>query len=517
MMKTRLNPQKLWIFGTIAFGGLALLSFTNEQNEGKAAEKPNVIVIYTDDLGWKELSYSGNTRLKTPNIDQLAAEGTQFTQAYSSAPICSPSRAGLVTGRYQQRFGFEYLTPLEQPIDPNNDPRKVYAKPTEKRLSLRETNIDPEQFAKIKKGIPETELTFGEIFKSAGYATALIGKWHLGEVEGYFPDQHGFDYFFGCLNWGSLFAYEDNPDVISRPPYYSDKLAASRTGSYRWVKGREEVIEKGYITDVLADESIQFIEKSTKAKKPFFLYLPFTAVHDPLQAKKSDFEQIKSVQDSATRIQLAMTKSLDDAVGKINNYLKKNGLDKNTIIFFSSDNGGPTYYRTVDNSPLRGGKLSHFEGGIRVPYFIKYPNVIPSGKVYNLPVSNLDIFPTALAAAGLAVPDARQIDGVNLIPYISGKNTARPHETLFWRNGFSKAARKGDWKLYVNDRNGVKFLFDLAKDPGETTDVSKSNPDKLKELENELKNWESQLVDPKWPNRSTTLLEVGKDFFYFPI
>ncbi|MDX2195816.1 MAG: sulfatase [Cytophagales bacterium] len=506
---------KLLTYTGIATLGVAALIALSGANNADSAKQPNVIVIYTDDLGWKELSYSGNTRLKTPNIDQLSAEGTRFTQAYSSAPICSPSRAGLVTGRYQQRFGFEYLTPLEQPIDPNNDPRKVYRKPVEKRVSVNEFDVDPEKFAKIKKGIPESELTFGEIFKNAGYATALIGKWHLGEVEGYFPDQNGFDYFFGCLNWGSLFGYEDDPTIVSSPAYYSDKLPASRTGSYRWVRGREEVIEKRYITDVLTDESIQFIEKNKN--KPFFLYLPFTAVHDPLQAKKSDFDQITSVNDTNTRIQLAMTKSLDDNIGKLNDYLKKNGLDKNTLIFFSSDNGGPTYYRTVDNTPLKGGKLSHFEGGIRVPFFIKYPNVIPAGKVYDLPVSNLDIFATAVAAAGLKVPDGRQIDGVNLIPFVNGKNTARPHETLFWRNGYSKAARKGDWKLYVNDRNGVKYLYDLAKDPSETTDLSKVNTDKFKELEAELKNWESNLLDPKWPARRSTLLEVGKDLFFFPI
>jgi arylsulfatase A-like enzyme len=508
------------ILGLAAIGAASFVTaFTLNKKEPKAPSRPNIVVIYADDLGWGEISAYGNKRLNTPNIDALGKEGVRFTQAYSSAPICSPSRAGLLTGRYQQRFGFEFLAPNQlsgKDVKPDPARQQKAQRSGALRGSLLEPTFDAEAFKTARKGLPESEITLAEVLKASGYSTAVIGKWHLGDGEGFYPDLHGFDYHFGIYTAASLFTTDlNNKDVISRPPYYSEEITNSRDLSPVY-KNRQVVIEKEYLTDKLATEATQFIESNKS--KPFFLYLPFTAVHDPMQAKKVDFDGITSVQDSTVRIQLAMTKALDDAVGRVVAKLKELGLEKNTLIFFASDNGGPTYYKAVDNSPLRGGKLSHFEGGIRVPYFIKYPAKLPAGKVYDLPVSNLDIYSTAIAATGAKLPDSRELDGVDLIPYVNGAKNERPHEALFWRSGYSKAVRKGDWKLYVNERNNIRYLFDLSKDISEKTDLSLQHPEILKELLEALSQWEkNKTIKPAWQNRTNTALDVEDEKYYFPI
>ncbi len=484
------------------------------------ATKPNIIVICADDLGWKETSAFGNTRIKTPHIDSLGVRGTRFSQAYACAPICSPGRAGLLTGRYQNRFGFEFLTP--ENLDDSS--RSISGKHRVVNNNVGnftlngmvEPDVDPESFKPVHSGIPETEITLAEALKDNGYATAIIGKWHLGEDDAFNPTQNGFDYFYGCLGWGTMYAEEDDTTVISKPRFFERYLfPETRAGIFNIVRNKDSVKETKYLTDAFADEAIKYI--STNKDKPFFLYLPFNAVHDPLQAKKEDFDATPTDLDSSIRIQLAMTKNLDDNVGKVMAALKSLHLDDNTIVFFTSDNGGPTYFKTVDNSPLKGGKLSHFEGGIRVSYFIQYPGKVPAGKVYDNPVSNLDIFSTAMAVANAKMPDGRKLDGVNLIPYINGTDTSKPHNILCWRNGYSKAIRKGDWKLYINERKGVKYLYNLKDDAGESTDLSKQFPDKLKELQKDLSNWEAQMVAPMWKNVRNVLLPVGDDYFYFPI
>ncbi|MGN6438905.1 MAG: sulfatase [Agriterribacter sp.] len=493
------------------------------QSANKAAQ-PNVIIIYADDLGWNQLSSYGNTKVQTPNIDAIGKNGVRFTQAYATAPICSPSRMGLLTGRYQQRFGGEYLVPELRPT-PLTDPELI-AKiryDAAARKATAEKISDTAAYRAIPKGIPLSETLIAQFFKKQGYATAAIGKWHAGESEGLKPWQRGFDYYYGTLTWGSLYASTAKPDILTRSYYFHTNLskATTREGSIEIVRGfgngaSEVVDEKEYLTDRIGEEAIGFIEKN-KAK-PFFLYIPFNAVHDPFQAKRSDFDRIQGVTDTTERIYLAMLLSLDEAVGKITAKLKAEGLDKNTLIFFGSDNGGASYTGQMNNAPLRAGKLSDFEGGIRVPLLASFPGRIPAGKVYESPVSNLDIFATAVAAAGITLPSDRVYDGKNLIAYINGSVKERPHETLFWRNGYSKAVRKGDWKLYVNERSGKALLFYLSNDVGETKDLSAAQPEKVKELQKALKEWESQLVKPVWPSgRNELIPEVADLGFYFPI
>lgn len=491
---------------------------------GKAVDKPNVIIIYADDLGWNQLSAYGNTKIKTPNIDALAEHGVKFTQAYATAPICSPSRMGLLTGRYQQRFGAEFLVPEERNT-PLTDPALIAKIKADAlyRKAVSEKPLDTAAYKAIKKGIPLTETLIGQYFKQAGYATAAIGKWHAGEAEGLKPWQRGFDYYYGTLTWGSIYANTAKPGILTKSYYFHTNLskATSRQGSIEIVRGysngnAEAVDEQEYLTDRISEEAIDFIDKNKN--KPFFVYVPFNAVHDPFQAKQADFDRVKNITDTTERIYLAMLLSLDDAVGRITAKLKELGLDKNTLIFFGSDNGGASYTGQMSNAPLKAGKLSDFEGGIRVPLLASFPGRLPEGKVYDLPVSNLDIFATAVAAAKIQLPKNKKFDGVNLVPYLNDKTAAQPHETLFWRNGYSKAVRQGDWKLYENERSGKLLLYNIANDLSETTDLSKTNPEKVKQLKEALLQWEKQMAKPLWPaTRSEIIPELAGTGFYFPI
>jgi arylsulfatase A-like enzyme len=479
--------------------------------------KPNIIVILADDLGYSDLASYGNPVVKTPHIDALGKEGIRFTQAYSSAPICSPSRAGLLTGRYQQRFGFEFLVPQHTGSKPTPEQLEQYAAFAKQVGTSQEQGIDAEAFNKIRKGLPDAEITLAQLLKKNGYKTSAIGKWHVGETDGFYPQQKGFDYHFGFYSGLSLYAPENDPAIVNKhlPWALSESAAWHRNGSNRIVRNNKEVEEKEFLTDKFADEAITYIEQNQN--NPFFLYLPFNAPHDPFQAKKSDFDKYPEVSDSTKRVYYGMISSLDNAVGRIHQKLKDLGLDQNTIIFFTSDNGGATYTRATDNAPLKGGKLSHFEGGYSVPYFIKYPGKVPAGKEYNQPVSLLDIYATAAAVAGVKLPADREYDGVNLLPYLNNQQQGRPHETLFWRSGYSKAIRKGDYKLYINERNGKQLLYNLASDRSETKDLCKEQPEKVKELLSALQAWENKLQKPAWPNRNNSTIDVAGEKYYFPI
>lgn len=479
--------------------------------------KPNIIVIYADDLGWNQLSCYGNTKIKTPNIDALAAQGVRFTQAYATAPICSPSRMGLLTGRYQQRFGAEFLVPeLHPPV--LNAPLQEKISQERKARGTTFDKVDTALYKQLQKGIPTSEILISQLMKQQGYTTGAIGKWHAGESEGLQPWKRGFDYYYGTLTWGSIYASMKDPLILSKSYYYHTMNSEDtvRHGSIDIVRNGVVVNEKEYITDKFTEEAIGFIDKNKS--KPFFLYLPFTAVHDPFQAKRSEFDKITTATDTTERIYLAILKSLDDAVGKIMAKLKEEGLDKNTIIFFGSDNGGASYSGQMTNAPLRGGKQSDFEGGIRVPLIVRYPGVITEGTVYDKPVSNLDIFATSVRVADAKLPAGITYDGVNILPYVNGANNTAPHPVLFWRSGYSKAVRKGDWKLYINERANTSLLYNIADDLEEKHDLSASNQEKLNELLNDLKAWESQLHAPLWPFIVSELPADIKDSnFYFPI
>ena len=415
------------------------------------APRPNVVVIVADDLGNHDPGFQGGTDIPTPNLDDLAKTGTRCTSGYVSCPVCSPTRAGLLTGRYQQRFGHEF----------NPGPA---AEGEGKRKNV---------------GLPTTEITLANQLKQIGYRTGLVGKWHLGNAKRFLPDQRGFDESFGFL--GGAHTYLPAKD-------------GAKSGIFR---DGVEIQEPEYLTDAFGREGAAFIERN--ASKPFFLYLTFNAVHAPLDTKPDKLEKFKHITDSKRQSYAAMLSSLDDNIGRVLGQLEKSKVAENTLVFFISDNGGPTKANASDNSPLNGVKATVWEGGIRVPFVVKWPGQVPAGKTYDQPVISLDIFPTVAAATGAEVPKDRTIDGVNLIPHLKGDVTTAPHESLFWRFGEQSAIRKGQYKLLT--LKGEKHLYDLSEDIGEKNDLLKSQPELAEKLQAEFAAWNSQLATPLWGPR----------------
>jgi len=485
-----------------------------------AQTKPNIILIIVDDLGHSDLASYGNKSVRTPNIDSLGIKGARFTQAYVTSPICAPSRMGIITGRYQQRFGAEFM--LYDKFDPS-----VKKQITRHLLSVKKkpagiASLKPDLFldrSVYVTDLPESEITIAEMLKQNGYTTGYVGKWNLTSSPNVFPDMHGYDqaYYFD----GALSRYVDDPVDTSLyinmhlPWAFSEIPAwAPRHGSTAIKEGRTIVKDPGYLTFSLADKGIDFIERNKT--KPFFLTLSFNAPHDPFQVPKKYYNNVKTETDSVRRVYSGMIEALDDAVGSVLKKLEQEGLTDNCLIFFTSDNGGATYTRATDNAPLRGGKATHFDGGILVPFLMKYPNGLKARQAYNQPVSSLDIYSTIAAVSGAALAADRVYDGVNLLPYFTN-DSLLPHQDFFWRSGYSKAFRRGDWKLYVNEKNKITYLFNLAEDLEEKHDLSPKRPDKLKELQDALKDWEKKnSVPPLWPSAADVLIEVNGKWFRFP-
>lgn len=436
---------RLWI-GCLAalVAGMRLLS------AGWAADgsRPNILLIVADDMGYHDLSLHGNTNFPTPRIDALAAAGVRFTSGYASGAVCSPTRAGLLTGRYQQRFGHE-----------SNPP------------------------AGSTRGLPTNEVTMAALLKSAGYVTGCIGKWHLGELPQFYPTARGFDEFFGFTGAGRSYF-----------PIASPK-------SHEVITSNGVVQpEFGYTTDRFGQAATNFIARH--AGQPWFLYLCFNAVHSPLDADPARISRLShySYPDTNRLLQAAVTLALDDNVGLVLDALDRLNLASNTLVFFINDNGGDPDWPS-DNWPLRDAKVSVYEGGIRVPFLMRWPGRIAPGQVISEPVIGLDILPTALAAAGVAAPTNRLLDGVNLLPLLTGQTNALPRDTLFWRMRgrtlAQSAARRGDWKLHITDTNGFVQLFRLNPDgTGEYTDLATNNPAKVLELMAAFARWEGQTTEP---------------------
>jgi arylsulfatase A-like enzyme len=400
----------------------------------------------------------------TPNIDSLAKNGVRFTSGYVSGPYCSPTRAGLLTGRYQQRFGHEF-------------------------------NPGPARNADADSGLPLTETTMADRLKANGYATAIVGKWHLGNEAKLQPQRRGFDEFFGFLGGAHSYLRNNNP---------SDPI----------MRGTEPVKEITYTTDMFGDEAVAFVERN-KAK-PWFLYLAFNADHGPMEAGEKYLDRVTNVQDPLRRTFAAMHTALDDNIGKVLATLEKHNLENDTLIFFFSDNGGPTRVNSSRNDPLRGFKAQTWEGGMRVPFLAQWKGRLPAGKVYERPVIQIDVLPTVLAAAGVQAKAEWKLDGVNLLPYLTGKNSGVPHETLYWRFGEQMAIRQGDWKLVKAPGAGVEntgrrgratvegaHLYNLATDIGEQNNLAAKEPERVKQLAAAWEKWNAELQEPRWgPGRA---------------
>jgi len=465
--------------------------------------RPNIILILADDLGQTDISLYGNKLVSTPNIDAIGKEGVTFSEGYISSPVCSPSRAGIMTGRYQQRFGHEF--------QPNHRYLKNMAEyygfkmlPRFRPLSPLKSTEVPATEERLRQGLPPSEITLAELLKKYDYSTAVIGKWHLGAADFAKPCARGFDYQYGFYEAFTMYAEERDPTIENKHVKgdYMDehewKTAEGRTGNCAILRNCCELQhENKYLTDKLTDEAISFVDKNTT--DPFFLYLPYNAPHAPLQVPKKYYAQFAHIKDPVKRIYAAMIKNLDDQVGRLMHHVDSLGMAENTIIIFLSDNGGAVYNGTTDNAPYRGGKLTNFEGGIKIPFMMKWLGKIKAGTVFTHPVISLDIFTTVASVLGIDLPTDRRYDGVNLIPYANGEKTESPHEALYWRSDFNKAVRKGDWKLIVNEFDNYNQLYNLKTDSTEKHNLYSEKPEVARELLKNLDDWETELVRPLWP------------------
>jgi len=431
-------------------GGLVLATlFTGP---APASAKPNILLIVGDDMGYADVGFHGCKDIPTPNLDALAASGVRFTSGYVTGPYCSPTRAGLLTGRYQTRFGHEF--------NPGGQ----------------------------DTGLPLTETTLADRLKAAGYATGLVGKWHLGAEAAMHPQKRGFDEFFGFL--GGAHSYFKVGGIL---------------------RGTEPVSEMDYTTDAFGREAVAFIERHKG--EPWFLYLAFNAVHTPMDATEDRLARFPNIADKQRRTYGAMMLAMDEVVGRVRRKLSEVGLERNTLVTFISDNGGPAMPGvTVNgsrNDPLRGSKRTTLEGGIRVPFIISWPGHVKPG-VFGSPAIQLDLHATALAAAGVVAKPEWKLDGVNLLPFLSGEKAGVPHPALYWRFGEQMAIRAGDYKLVRYDlnadtrtggrRQGVTppKLYNLQDDVGETKDLAATMPDKVKELQAQWDSWNVSNVRPLW-------------------
>ncbi len=464
-----------------------------------APRPPNLLLILADDLGYAELGCQGAKDIPTPHLDSLARNGIRCTAGYVTASFCTPSRAGLLTGRNQTRFGHELNVVGRQNLDP-------------------------------AIGLPLAEKTLADHLKARGYATGCIGKWHLGATEAFHPQRRGFDEFFGFLHEGHFYAPGPPWTGVTTwlrtnalPPGTGPRLTQGdvtfsthlKTSEPRYddqnpiLRGTQPVTERDYLTEALARESVAFIGRHRA--EPFFLYLAFNAPHSPIQAPPKYLDRFQHIEDIHRRLFAAMVSAMDDAVGAVLAKLREEKLEEQTLIVFLSDNGGPTAELTSSNAPFSGGKGSFLEGGLRVPFLVQWRGQLPAGKTFTHPVTGLDLAPTFLTAAGVPVsnrredapqpnagwtPALRSLEGLNLLPHLRGESP-QPAPPLFWRMGRQAAARDGDWKLL---RTGDQpwQLFNLATDPAEQTNLAAEKPAEVERLATAWAKWNQQNIPPLW-------------------
>lgn len=477
---------KSMLFTLTALGAAAAVAipFIDERPEAAPRKAPaNIVLIVADDMGWGDNSIAGPGRFPTPNLAALAQSGVRLDRAYVTAAVCAPSRAALLTGRYQNRFGYDHLPGT---------------------LDLQIDKLPEEQRGKL--GVDVRELTLADVLKTAGYTTAAIGKWHLGIPDQFYPTRRGFDEFYGFLGGQSQYIRASAPGahfgavghgkasrhVEKRPPSTAIVRGPNRTPVDNF---------DTYLTDDLTDQGIKFIDKNKD--KPFFLYLAYNAVHAPFEVTDKYYRRFPNITDENERIKAAMTSALDDGVGRVMGELDRLGLRENTLVVFLSDNGCAMYIDAAAClcQPLRGGKLSEYEGGLRTPMIVSWPARLPHGAVYSRTASALDIFPTAVAAARTGLPRDRVYDGVDLVPYLTGAKKGVPHKTLFWGREPYEAVMSGDWKLWRSRDKSVNMLFDVVKDRNEAVNRFDDRPDKVAELSKRMKDWQATMPPESFPSQ----------------
>lgn len=483
-------PQEMRVISVTHHSFLLIVSvviFSIHSNLFGQTEQPNIVLLLADDLGYAELGIQGNQDIPTPHIDSIAQSGVRFTDGYVTAAYCSASRAGLMTGRYQTRFGYEF-----NPVGHRNE--------------------EPDA------GLPASQKTIADQLQSAGYTTALIGKWHLGSSAPYHPFRRGFDEFFGFMHEGHYFVpppYRGVTTMLRRkalpggvtgrwfsknePLIYTDHMGYKEPdydADNPILRGGQPVEETAYLTDAFTREAVNFINRSSD--RPFFLYLAYNAVHSPLQGAEKYIKKFAHINDIHRRIFAAMLANMDDSVGDILQALETNDLVENTIVVFLSDNGGPTRELTSSNLPLRGGKGQMYEGGIRIPFLMQWRGTIAAGIDYSHPVLSTDLMATFTGAAGATLPKS-QLDSVDLLPHVTGANKNAPHEYLFWRGGSKRAIRMGEWKALLEpSRFGSPNwqLYNLRSDIREKKDLAATYPDILNSLQVKWGSVNTEMIDP---------------------
>ena len=435
-----LRPRLLGVFTALTLSGFS----------AESATRPNILLIVSDDQGYADTGFQGSKDIVTPHLDRLAATGVRFTNGYVTHPFCSPTRAALMTGRYQQRFGHE-RNPFYNPAD-------------------------------HREGLPMTETLLPARLQPAGYATGWIGKWHLGAAPEFSPLRRGFSETYGFIGGGHKYReWQVNAAVEYTVPI-------ERNG--------QPVETPAHLTTGLGREAAAFVQRHRA--DPWFLYFAFNAPHTPLEPSPERLARFASITDPMRQKYAAQVSLMDDAIGETLAALRETGQERRTLVFFFSDNGGPVGINGSSNVPLRGAKGSVYEGGVRVPFLVAWPDKIAAGKVDDRPVSSVDVFATTLAAAGVAMPTDRKYDSVNLLPYLTGEKSGAPHDRLFWRNAALRAVREGNWKL-VRGAGKADEVYDLAKDVGETKDVAAANPAVAARLAAALDAWNQELIDPVFP------------------
>ncbi|MEY4917159.1 MAG: hypothetical protein RL616_1072 [Verrucomicrobiota bacterium] len=429
---------------------------------GAPTTPPNLIVILTDDQGYHDVGFNGCKDIPTPNLDSIASNGVRFTSGYISSPFSSPSRAGLLTGRYQNRFGYER--------DPKWQPNK------------------------FDSGLPLTETTLADTLGKVGYETGIIGKWHLGSSPAMHPLKRGFNEFYGFLGAGLRYFPEDLTIDQTR------KAKSEDESWHLWImRDYEPVKMTNYLTDEFSDEAVRFIARHQD--KPFFLLLAYNAPHSPLQATEKYLNRFPKIFGPHRRAYAAMMSAMDDGVGNILAELRKDGLEEQTVVVYLSATGGALDANSSDNYPLRGSKSYPWEGGWRVPFVMQWPGHLPKGMAYDQPVLSLDIFATIAALANAPINPERPLDGVNLVPYLTGLKTGTPHDAIFMRvpGTGAYAVRSGDYKLVIPATEKSAELYNLAKDISEFKNLAGVNPEVVKEIEKKHATWSQQMISPSSP------------------
>src|SRR3954447_22259607 len=488
---------------------------------------PNVVLIVADDLGMNDITAEGpgtgvaGGAVPTPNIDAIGHQGADFTVAYAGNATCSPSRAALMTGRYPQRFGFEFTAVPDQLA--KYVPR--YSRQDRPYPTIYHAGLQGHAPRMEDMGMPPGEVTIAELLKTRGYHTVHIGKWHLGQASGMRPEDQGFDESLGFMAGASKYEADTAGPDTKLPGDPRDGLLWMGLTDAVQLNGSKPFHAGEYMTDYLSDQATAAIRANRN--RPFFLYLAFNAPHSPFQATNADYAALSAVRDPQARVYGAMVRALDRGVGKVMAALKAQGLHDNTIVVFTNDNGGAKHAGGPDiNKPYRGWKGTFFEGGIRVPFFVRWPAKIAPGQRLSMPVDFIDVLPTLAAAAGTPLPRNRKIDGIDLLPLMTGKAPPEASRALFWRSGTYEAVRDGDWKLQISRNPARIWLFDLAVDPTEHADLSARRSDIVQRLRAELAAYDRQMTKPLWPALLEEPIRIdvpadapwrpGQEFVYWP-